>query len=119
MANHLSYFDQPSLMFALPKKIRYRTATAAWEEFFFGEHHGLDRLWRRLCYEYGTWFFNLFPLPQTRGFSGSLRFMGKLADTGINTLIFPEGAHSRDGKLHSFQLGWGSSSRSWGFRWCR
>ena len=107
VANHLSYFDQPSLMFALPKKIRYRTATAAWEEFFFGGHHGLNRLWRRLCYELGTWLLNLFPLPQTRGFSGSLKFMGKLADTGTNTLIFPEGAHSRDGKLHSFQLGLG------------
>ncbi len=107
VANHLSYFDQPCLMFALPKKIRYRTATAAWQEFFFGDYHGLNLLWRRLCYEYGTWFLNLFPLPQTGGFSGSLKFMGKLADTGTNTLIFPEGAHSRDGELQSFQLGLG------------
>ena len=107
VANHLSYFDQPSVMFALPGKLRYRTATAAWEEFFFGRYRGLNRLWRRLCYEYGTFFLNLFPLPQTHGFSGSLRFMGKLADTGRNTLIFPEGGHSRDGKLHSFQPGLG------------
>jgi long-chain acyl-CoA synthetase len=107
VANHLSYFDQPSIMFALPGKIRYRTATAAWEEFFFGGQQGLNRLWRGLCYEAGTWLLNLFPLPQTRGFSGSLRFMGRLADTGTNTLIFPEGAHSRDGKLHTFQLGLG------------
>src|SRR6185369_2230678 len=58
VANHLSYFDQPSVMFALPPKIRYRTATAAWKEFFFGEYHGVDRILRRLCYEYGTLLFN-------------------------------------------------------------
>jgi long-chain acyl-CoA synthetase len=107
VANHLSYFDQPSLMFALPREIRYRTATAAWEEFFFGDYHGLDLIWRRLSYQLGTLLLNLFPLPQKRGFSGALKFMGKLTDNGINTLIFPEGEHSRDGKMHEFQLGLG------------
>ena len=107
VANHLSYFDQPSVMFALPPKTRCRTATAAWEEFFFGEYHGVNRILRRLCYEYGTVLFNLFPLPQTQGFSGSLAHMGRLADAGINILIFPEGGHSRDGKMQPFQLGLG------------
>lgn len=107
VANHQSYFDQPSLMFALPKKIRYRTATAAWEEFFFGEYQGFERLWRRLSYEYATFLLNVFPLPQTRGFSGSLQFMGRLVDNGINILIFPEGGHSKDGTLQSFQPGLG------------
>lgn len=107
VANHLSYFDQPAVMFALPPKIRYGSATAAWEEFFFGDYHGLDRIWRRLCYEYGTLLFNLFPLPQSQGFSGSLKFMGRLADAGVNILIFPEGGHSRDGKMQPFQLGLG------------
>jgi long-chain acyl-CoA synthetase len=50
---------------------------------------------------------NLFPLPQSQGFSGSLEYMGRLADAGINILIFPEGGHSRDGKLQPFQLGLG------------
>ena len=107
VANHLSYLDQPAVMFALPRKIRYRTATAAWEEFFFGDYHGINRIVRRLCYEYGTMLFNLFPLPQSQGFSGSLAFMGKLADAGINILIFPEGEHSRDGKMLPFQQGLG------------
>jgi long-chain acyl-CoA synthetase len=107
VANHQSYFDHPSLMFALPGKLRYRTATAAWEEFFFGDYRGLDRLWRRLAYEYGTLILNLFPLPQTRGFSGALKFMGKLSDSGRNILIFPEGGHSKDGNLQEFQLGLG------------
>ena len=107
VANHLSYLDQPSVMFALPPKIRYKSATAAWEEFFFGEYHGVNRIWRRLCYEYGTVLFNLFPLPQSQGFSGSLKYMGRLADAGVNILIFPEGGHARDGKMQPFQLGLG------------
>jgi long-chain acyl-CoA synthetase len=107
VANHLSYLDQPSVMFALPPKIRYRSATAAWAEFFFGAYHGVNLIWRRFCYEYGTLLLNLFPLPQSQGFGGSLKFIGRLADAGVNILIFPEGAHSRDGKLHRFQLGLG------------
>ncbi len=114
VANHLSYLDQPAVMFALPAKIRYQSATAAWEEFFFGEYRGVDRIWRRFCYEYGTVLFNLFPLPQSQGFSGSLNYMGRLADAGINILIFPEGGHSRDGNLHPFQLGLGIMVRELG-----
>jgi long-chain acyl-CoA synthetase len=107
VANHLSYLDQPVLMYTLPARIRYRCATAAWEEFFFGEHHGFSRIWRRLSYEYASVLFNLFPLPQTGGFSGSLKYMGRLADAGINILIFPEGGHARNGKMQPFQLGLG------------
>ena len=107
VANHLSYLDQPSVMCALPREIRYKSATAAWEEFFFGEYHGFSRIWRRLSYEYASVLFNLFPLPQTRGFGGSLAYMGKLADAGVNILIFPEGGHSRDGTMQPFQLGLG------------
>jgi long-chain acyl-CoA synthetase len=107
VANHLSYFDQPAVMFALPPKIRYKSATAAWAEFFFGDFHGINLIWKRFCYEYGSLLLNLFPLPQSQGFSGSLEYMGRLADAGVNILIFPEGGHSRDGKMQPFQLGLG------------
>ncbi|MFH1026889.1 MAG: AMP-binding protein [Pseudomonadota bacterium] len=107
VANHLSYLDQPAVMFALPPKIRYKTATAAWEEFFFGDYHGLNRILRRLSYEYASVLFNLFPLPQSQGFGGSLKFMGRLCDAGVNILIFPEGGHARDGKMQPFQMGLG------------
>lgn len=107
VANHLSYLDQPSIMSALPPEIRYNTATAAWAEFFFGDHQGFKRIWRRLSYQYASLLFNLFPLPQSQGFSGSLKFMGRLVDAGINILIFPEGGHARDGRLQPFQLGLG------------
>jgi long-chain acyl-CoA synthetase len=107
VANHLSYLDQPAIMFALPPKLRYKTATAAWAEFFFGEYHGFNRILRRLSYEYASVFFNLFPLPQSQGFTGSLRFMGKLVDAGINIMIFPEGGHATDNRMLPFQLGLG------------
>jgi long-chain acyl-CoA synthetase len=48
-----------------------------------------------------------FHLPQSQGFSGSLAYMGRLADAGINILIFPEGGHSLDGTLQPFQMGLG------------
>ena len=114
VSNHLGYFDQPSLMFSLPARIRYRTATAAWEEFFFGDYTGVDRVWRRLCYQLATLLLNVFPLPQKSGFTGAVKFMGKLTDNGLNTLIFPEGAHSLDGSLGEFQLGLGIIAKELG-----
>ncbi|HTP65248.1 MAG TPA: AMP-binding protein [Geobacteraceae bacterium] len=108
VANHLSYADQPSVMFALPRRIRYNTATAAKEEFFFRDFTNPGgRLWKHFTFEYGTWLLNLFPLPISQGFGGSLAFMGKLADRGVNILIFPEGTHSRDGAMQPFRLGLG------------
>jgi long-chain acyl-CoA synthetase len=109
IANHISYFDYPAIMFALPDIWRYNTATAAWEEFFFPASASLPmKLWKRITYEYGTSVLNLFTLPQTGGFRRSLHFMGKLADQGINILLFPEGQRStEDGRLMPFQQGLG------------
>jgi long-chain acyl-CoA synthetase len=114
VANHLSYLDHLAIMCALPTQIRYRTATAAWEEFFFGDYQGFSRIWRRLSYEYATVLFNLFPLPQSQGFSGSLAYMGRLADAGFHILLFPEGEHSRDGRMHGFHLGLGTMVKELG-----
>ena len=115
IANHLSYFDQPAIMFSMPRQWRYSTATAAWEEFFFRNYkNSVQRIWKRLTYEYGTVALNLFPLPQSGIFRRSLQFMGKLADHRINILLFPEGERSADGRLLPFQQGLGIMVRELG-----
>lgn len=108
ISNHQSYLDQPAILFSLPPRWRYATATAAWEEFFFLNYRTwLGMVWKRFTYEYGTLFLNLFPLSQTGGFRRSLAHMGKLADHRLNILLFPEGARSEDGQLLPFRQGIG------------
>ncbi|MDZ4183694.1 MAG: AMP-binding protein [Desulfuromonadales bacterium] len=108
IANHTSLLDQPVFMFALPRSWRYRTATAAWEEFFFKNYRNLaGKLWKRLTYEYSSVAANVFPLPQSGSIRPSLQYMGKLADHRCNILIFPEGERTQNGQLLPLQPGLG------------
>lgn len=106
IANHTSYLDQPSIMFALPARIRYRCATAAWAEFFFVNFKNLpQRLWKLTAFEYCSLALGVFPLPQSSGFRGALHHMGRLVEKGGALLVFPEGERTTDGRLHPFQKG--------------
>ncbi len=115
IANHLSYLDHPCIMFALPRSRRYRTATAAWAEFFFQNFSNpWQRAWKRFTYDYGTLALNLFPLPQESGFRPTVAFMGKLVDAGISILLFPEGERTLSGELLPFRPGMGLMARELG-----
>lgn len=105
ISNHVSYLDQPAIMQAMPKNLRYKTATATREEFFFSESG--TPLASRLLFPYTIVAFNAFLLPRESGFRKSLSFMGRLIDRGVNILVFPEGTRSKDGKLGPFMQGLG------------
>ena len=95
-------------MRVLPKKLRYSTATAVKEEFFFRKNLNIfQKFWKELNFVYATFGLNAFLLPQKTGFRKNLNFMGKTIDNNVNILIFPEGTRSRGTKLQEFMAGIG------------
>lgn len=111
VANHQGYFDVPVLLLALPGKWRRRLAPAMRKEFFDAHFYPGNFSWRevltnRLNYFLACHVFNAVPIPQRDvGTRDTLRFLGELASRGECPLIFPEGRHSRDESVGSFQPG--------------
>jgi long-chain acyl-CoA synthetase len=112
-ANHQSHLDGPMVLWALPRRWRYRIAIAMAKEFFkahfFPEQYGRKAwLTNSLNYYLSTLFFNAFPLPQREaGTRQTLRYIGALFSEGYSLLIFPEGKRSMDGQLNPFRGGIG------------
>lgn len=113
VANHVTSYDVPFILYALPGAIRRRVAVAMSGEMI------LD--WRRARNQ-GHWFlnfvapfqywlvtalFNVFPLPQTTGFRRSFQHAGEAIDRGYSVLVFPEGRRSDDGALQPLKSGAG------------
>src|SRR5580704_17792695 len=68
-ANHQSHMDTPTILSALPRRWRYRVATAMAKEFFKAhffpeEHSALAWFTNSLNYYLAALFFNALPLPQ-------------------------------------------------------
>ena len=112
-SNHQSHFDGPSILMALPYRLRRRVAIAASREFFAGHFHP-ERFsrWQRftsgLNFFLSSLFFNIFPLPQREaGAMEALRYAGRLMSEGWSVLIFPEGDRTDAGEIHPFQPGVG------------
>jgi long-chain acyl-CoA synthetase len=113
VANHVTSYDVPLILYALPGRIRRRVAVAMSAEMM------LD--WRRARNQ-GNWFrnlvapieyllvtglFNVFPLPQMSGFRRSFAHAGEALDRGYSVIVFPEGRRSDDGTPAPFRLGAG------------
>jgi len=113
VANHVTYLDIAWILPALPARFRNRLGTAMGGErlarmrrppksmSLFGRFH------ERLDYFLALLLFNVFPLPQQSGFLKSFSFAGDLADRNWNTLVFPEGKTTEDGRMAPFRLGIG------------
>lgn len=118
VCNHIDDVDVGYVLTALPARFRHRLAAAAG-----GEAMELLRtptpargLWRRVfdrvAWYMGAALLNIFPLPRQAGFRQSFAYAGDCIDHRYNVLIFPEGQHTRDGKLLPFQYGIGILSNS-------
>lgn len=113
IANHVSTYDVPLILYALPGPMRRHVAAAMAADI-------LDD-WRKRRNQ-GSWIvnqlgpvmwmlvtalFNVFPLPRSAGFRRSFQHAGEALDHGYNVLVFPEGRRSEQSVLQSFRSGIG------------
>jgi long-chain acyl-CoA synthetase len=112
-ANHVSAYDVPLILYALPASMRRRVAVAMAGEMIlnFRKARNLGNWFLNLCgppgYFLMTALFNVFPLPQLANFRKSFAHAGRAMDRGFHVLVFPEGKRTDDGVMHSFQKGSG------------
>jgi long-chain acyl-CoA synthetase len=111
IANHVTTYDMPLVLYGLPGAMRRRVAAAMAANML--------RDWRRMrdlspglnwlgpvTWLLVTGLFNAFPLPRSAGFRLSFQHAGEALDRGYNVLVFPEG-HRADAGLQPFRPGIG------------
>jgi long-chain acyl-CoA synthetase len=113
VANHLTAFDVPVILYALSSNDRDHVAVAmsgrlltAWRQGK-AEKHRVVALLTPLAYWLVTALFNVFPLPRGAGLRQSFAHAGEAMDQGYHVLVFPEGGRSHDGRLQPFEPGIG------------
>ena len=124
VANHVTAFDAPLVLYSLPGSIRRRMAVAMSGEMLEdfrqfrnpvgAQANGRFYLPGRLIYWLITALFNVFPLPRLRDFQPSFAHAGKALDRRFNVLVFPEGTRSAEGELARFRPGIGLLARQCG-----
>ncbi|MFL6450590.1 MAG: AMP-binding protein [Bryobacteraceae bacterium] len=113
VANHVTSYDAPLILYALPRKVRRKVAVAMSGEMIldwrFARNQG-NRFFNLLGpaeYWVVTALFNVFPLPQLSGFRRSFRHAGEAVDHGYSVIIFPEGRRADDESPQPFKSGAG------------
>jgi long-chain acyl-CoA synthetase len=113
ISNHLGDVDPGFILTALPARFRHRLAIAAGGEALEALRtppHGRNfflRIYDRMQWILGVSLLNLFPLPREAGFRKSFAYAGEAVDHGYSVLVFPEGRHTKDGKICPFRSGIG------------
>src|SRR3954463_1177367 len=97
VANHSSHMDTPTILRALPRAWRQRTAVAAAADYFYRKR------WLAAAV---SLLFSTVPISRRGGGmeKGSTDHLHRLIRQRWNLLLYPEGTRSRDGsrgKLHS------------------
>lgn len=98
VANHTSHLDTPSVLRALPWRIRRRAAVAAAADYFFRTRSTAAAMGLLL---------NAFPFSREGAVRASLEHCGDLVDDGWAVLVYPEGTRSPTGELLPFKSGIG------------
>jgi long-chain acyl-CoA synthetase len=113
VANHVTSYDVPLVLYGLPGAVRRRVAVAMAGEMLLDYRRGRGAVARWLdplmpvVYWLITALFNVFPLPRLGGFRRSFEHAGAALDGGYSVLIFPEGRRSADGRMGQFRAGIG------------
>src|SRR5690348_4001105 len=120
ICNHIDDVDVGFVQTALPFRFRHKLATAAGGEALQAlrtppqDRNIFLRVFDRIEWFFGVMLLNLFPLPRQAGFRDSFRFAGESVDRGYSILVFPEGRHTKDGKMNPFRSGIGLLAKNLG-----
>jgi len=113
VCNHIDDVDPGFVLTALSVHLRHKLAIATGGEALEilrtppATRSLPGRAYDRLRWTLGVALLNLFPLPREAGFRESFAFAGKSVDRGYSILVFPEGRHTKDGKMLPFRAGIG------------
>jgi 1-acyl-sn-glycerol-3-phosphate acyltransferase len=95
VANHSSHLDAALVLGALPHRLSRHIATGAAADYFFD---------KKLKAVTTSLFFNAYPIERHKSTTHK-GLTGRLLDSGVPLLIFPEGTRSRTGAMGQFKPG--------------